>query len=206
MRGPLGGTTKGNVTVKILVTAGLVLSMLAACDRSSKAPAAVARQLTPDEEARRASSREEWLRQQNSASRADSAEATVYRIPPLVMTSPLVIGFTPPPHWNSAAGQLEHDTVSLRFQEDAAVLRKLADETGYTYVRRYGPRINIHDPRYNSRRAISVGTDSVGVVVVAPGFPAVTYYGSVGPAVWRQILESYEERLGRRPPTPAPTI
>jgi hypothetical protein len=192
--------------MKILVTAGLVLGTLAACEQSSaRARLPEAQLLTPDEQARRDSFREEWLRQQDSTSRADSAVASVYRLPPVVMTSPLVIGFTPPPHWNGAVGQLEHDTASLRFQEDAAVLRKLAEQAGYTYIGRYGPRISIQDPWHNSGRSISVGMDSVGVVVVAPGFPALTRYGPVEPAVLRRVLESYAERLGRRP-APAPAI
>ena len=192
--------------MRALVAAGLLLGTLPACGHpSSTARVPERRARTPAEQTRRDSFSQEWLRRQDSAFRADSAVASVIRIPPLVMTSPLVIGFMPPPHWNGVLRQLEHDSTSARFQEDSATRRTLADQAGFSFVVRYGPRIAIHDPWYNAARSIEVGTDSVGVVVVAPGLPAQTRFGRVDAAGLRQMLGSYAERLGRQP-APAPGI
>jgi hypothetical protein len=184
--------------VKILVALSLLATL--GCEQPSSSA-----HLAPREQARRDSLAREWERYRDSAFRGDSALASVSRMPPLVVRAPVVIGFTPLPRWNPAVQQLEHDSVSRQFQADSSVLRRLADDAGFTYVTRYGPYIAIQEPRYNSARAVTVSPDSVGVVLVAPGMPALTQYGPMEPGVIQWALERYAEGLGRRP-SHAPTI
>jgi hypothetical protein len=184
--------------VKSLVALSLLATL--GCNQPSSST-----HLTPMEQARRDSLARAWDRYRDSAFRGDSALASASRMPPLVVRAPVVIGFTPLPRWNPAVRELEYDSVSLQFRADSSVLRRLADDAGFTYVTRYGPYIAIQDPRYNSARAVTVGADSVGVVLVAPGAPALTHYGPVHPGVMQRALERYAEHLGRRP-SRAPSI
>ena len=178
--------------VKTLVALSLLVTL--GCEQPSSSA-----RLAPREQARRDSLARAWERYQDSAFRGDSALASVSRMPPVVVRAPGVIGFTPLPRWNPAVRQLEHDSVSLRFQADSSVLRQLADDAGFTYVTRYGPYIAIQDPRYNSARRVTVSADSVGVVLVAPGAPTLTYYGRLEAGVMQRALERYAEHLGQRP-------
>jgi hypothetical protein len=112
--------------------------------------------------------RQAFLAEQEAITR-DAPRARRFR-GELVLERPTVVAFYPEPHLGS-------DTVALRqrLSQYAAVAR----EQEWSFEERYSGKLRVTDSRSHALHGVTVSLDSVGLVLAAPGFPPLVWYGEI---------------------------
>ena len=142
--------------------------------------------------ASREARRQAFLAGQEAVSR-DALRARQFR-GELLLQRPTVVAFYPEPRLGS-------DSVSRhqRRTQYAAV----SEEQDWSFEERYSGQLRVTDPRYHALYAVTVSSDSVGLLLAAPGHPPLVWYGEISGGELKKRLRALRGWLpGRAGVTP----
>jgi hypothetical protein len=142
--------------------------------------------------AAREARRQAFLAEQEAISR-DALRAQRFR-GKLVLERPTVVAFYPDRHLGS-------DTVALRqrLSQYAAV----AEDQDWSFEERYSGEFRLTDSRSHALYGVAVSSDSVGLVLAAPGYPPLVWYGEIAGGELKERLRALRSWLpGRAVVTP----
>lgn len=137
--------------------------------------------------AARETRRQAFLAEQEAVGR-DLLRARLFR-GELVLERPTVVAFYP-------ERQPGSDSVALR--QRISQYADEAEDVEWSFEERYSGEFQLTDARSHALYAVSVSPDSVGLLLAAPGYPPVVWYGEIAGGELRERLSALSERLPGR--------